>query len=177
MPEQCPCVHGVCVWWMCIHLFLCTACTQINSRHCFFLQHFWLDTRLVKSSQWIALSIFLSRMWRRVPNTRWDFGTKFCVEIKFGRCPLKVGSVAKAAYLVRTPVSMYLSKSLCATPHCAVMAASLTNPTLTMEMVTTGTTGQLGFLSITSWGIWFPSQAFWIIHHVLHQLRWPSYKS
>ena len=142
-----------------------------------FLTTFWWHTRLVKSSQWIALSIFLSRMWRRVPNTRWDFGTKFCVEIKFGRCPLKVGSVAKAAYLVRTPVSMYLSKSLCATPHCAVMAASLTNPTLTMEMVTTGTTGQLGFLSITIWGIWFPSQAFWVIHHVLHYFRWPSYES
>ena len=40
-------------------------------------------------------------MWVRLPNTRCKFWTKFCVEIKFGRRPLKVGTVANAVHLVR----------------------------------------------------------------------------
>ena len=57
-------------------------------------------------------------MWVRLPNTRCKFWTKFCVEIKFGRRPLKVGTVANAVHLVRGDHCRHWAMCNCTVDHC-----------------------------------------------------------
>ena len=89
-------------------------------------------------------------MWGRLPNTKYQvwIRTKFCVEIKFGPGPLKVGTVANAVHLVRGD-------------HCWQLCATTVNTV----WATAGNCVHCGQPTVQSRLLWPIQCSHWTGHH------------